>query len=183
MRAALLGAALMSGVALLATAPAARAQNENTADAVPTGSERAAAPGSCGTYGTTPAVTGYGYRYVACTAASDPNVPPGCVGANRSALSGCGDSPGANRCDRRYLGGSGQPSVQGPPGTRYVSSQGSPFFAPGGEAYSYAGYGAFSPYGYGVGTNGPTGEGDTVASATVVGAQSSAATGSARVCS
>jgi hypothetical protein len=130
MRAAILGAALLTSAAVLAIAPAAHAQDAGYPSTAPyTGADvgRETAPYECGGYGTVRHASTYGYGRPAC---SD-----------------------YGRCNSPYAGYSNQPYSTSSPYPRYSSSQSSPFFGPGGEAYSYAGYGGFSPYGYGAGTN------------------------------
>ena len=133
MRAVILRAALLASIALLASASAASAQEagepSTPRDAGPQAGS-AVASSACGGYRTTLDTSAYGYGHTACGSA------------------GYGGSPaGDRRCASPYAGYSGVP---------YGTS--SPFFAAGGEAYSYAGYGSsYSPYGSEAGANAPSG--------------------------
>jgi hypothetical protein len=154
MRAVSLGVALLVGAAVLASAPSAGAQvGGYPAPAASTPPEAASVPGpeawSC--YGATPGPSTYASDRRPCSAAW------GCRGYSWAGAGRC-DGPwsGYPRC-RGLSAGAGEGSYGY---TRYTSSQGSPFFAPGGEAYSYAGYGGFSPSGYGAGSSSPSGVDD-----------------------
>lgn len=149
MRAVILRAALLASSALLASVSGAYAQEDGDPstprDAGPQAGG-AVASNACGGYRTTLDTSAYRYGRTACGSA------------------GYGGSPaGDRRCTSPYAGYSGVPY-----GT------GSPFFAPGGEAYSYAGYGSsYSPYGMEAGASATSG-GD--------GATGIAATGSPAPC-
>jgi hypothetical protein len=185
MRAILLRAALVAGVALLLFVPLALAQDSDpSVTATAAGSERAgaAAPAACGRYSTTPEAAGHAYLPVSCVPESDPTAPVGCVGHTGSSAARCVNSSRYYQCDSPYAGYGGLPAGSDSPQTRYISSQSSPYFAPGGEAYSYAGYGGFSPYGYGQETSVP---GDDMAAngmGTTAGVPPSVAGGWPRVC-
>jgi hypothetical protein len=147
----LLGAVLLASAAFLASTPAVLAQEIGyPGSAASTGAdseaERAAAAWTC--YGATPSTSASINGPTAC------NTTPGCGGYSGTVVGRCGGSAaGYLRCPSPYASYGESPHERTLGYTRYTSSQGSPFFAPGGEAYSYAGYGGFSPLGSGVGTS------------------------------
>jgi hypothetical protein len=151
MRALFLGAALLASAAVLASTPAVLAQEigyPGSAASTEAEDEGESATVAWTCYGATLATSAYGQGSTAC------NTGPGCGGYSGAAVGRCGGSTaGYPRCHSPYAGYGELPADRTPGYTRYTSSQGSLFFAPGGEAYSYAGYGGFSPLGSGVGTS------------------------------
>lgn len=119
MRVVQLGAALLAAIAVLAGTPAARAQDAGYGgSALPTGAG-ARSSRVCGSEGPAPDPSAYAYGRQACRPAADRGA------SSRDRL-----------CASPYRGYSG-----------LLYSDPAPFFAPGGEAYSYAGYGSsYSPY-------------------------------------
>jgi hypothetical protein len=119
MRAVILRAALLASIALLASVSAAYAQDDGDPS-----TPRHASP-QAGHAVASSACSGY--RTTPDTSA---------YGYDHTACGSAASSAGDRRCTSLYMGYHG---------LQYGTS--SPFFAPGGEAYSYAGYGAsYSPY-------------------------------------
>lgn len=118
-----LGAAVVAAVAMLASAPAARAQDgAYPSTGLPLGGAQAPAPSTCGRDSAPSDPSAYGR--LDCRLLVDQGAPPAdipCSSPNRG-------FSGAAYSDRE------------------------PLFGPGGEAYSYAGYGgSYSPYATGAG--------------------------------
>jgi hypothetical protein len=122
MRASFLGAALLVVAAVLASAPPARAQEGGCPGRAPPASTESGATGpcTCPGYGTARDSSAYAYGRRDCPSESNrvPLTTDGLCTSPRGAYSGL------------------------------LYSASVPFFAPGGEAYSYSGYGSsYSPYG------------------------------------
>jgi hypothetical protein len=121
MRPNFLGAAILVGAAVLASCPAARAQEQGCPGRAPASSAENGAAGACTCpgYGTGRDASAYAYGRLDCAS-----------GGNRAPL------PTDSLCTSARRDYSG-----------LLYSASVPFFAPGGEAYSYAGYGSsYSPY-------------------------------------
>jgi hypothetical protein len=100
-----------------------------------------------------------------CTRNDQGGVVPGCAAFRGNNLLWCSGLPaGYAGCPSPYAVYDGLSNGSWTY-TRYNSSANSPYFAAGGEAYSYAGYGDFRSLGYGAGTSSPNGAYGTTTSA------------------
>jgi len=147
MRAVVVGVALLAGAVVLASAPTARAQDSGYPSTGLAGGAAGAGVTlsyACGGPGTAVGASTYGYGGTPCSADS----------VRRSVSVD-------NGCDSRYTGASEPSSNRNWSYSPYGGTQSSQFYAAGGEAYSYAGYGSsYSPYISGAGANSAAG-GDT----------------------
>ncbi len=148
----MLRALLLSVITLLASSTAARAQGADYPADVGVDQTGPSAVQVCGRL--SPGV---------CSRNDQGSVTPGCVASRGSNVVGCnGLSVGYAGCISPYAAYNRRPTG-GWTSSHYQSSTASPYFAPGGEAYSYAGYGGFRASGYGTGTNSPDGAYGTTA--------------------
>jgi hypothetical protein len=157
MRVVLLRTFLLTVVTLLAGASASQAQDSGQPASTPyVGADRNRPPATQACGGSNPAV---------CTRNDQSGVVPGCAAFRGNNLLWCSDLPaGYGDCPSPHAVNDGQ-SYGNWTYTRYNSAANSPYFAAGGEAYSYAGYGDFRSLGYGAGTSSPYGAYGTTASA------------------
>ena len=157
MRVVLLRTFLLTVVTLLAGASASQAQDGGQPASTPNvGADRNRPPATQTCGGSSPAV---------CTRNDQGGVVPGCAAFHGNNLPWCNGLPaGYGGCPSPYAAYDG-PSYGGWTYTRYNSAANSPYFAAGGEVYSYAGYGDFRSLGYGAGTNSPYGAYGTTAGA------------------
>jgi hypothetical protein len=119
MRLVQIGGALLVAIAVFGGAPVARAQDGGYGSSSLPAGGGAPSPRACGGDGAAPERSAYAYGRQACLPAGDRGA------SSREAL-----------CTNPYRGYSG-----------LLYSDSTPYYAAGGEAYSYAGYGSrYSPY-------------------------------------
>jgi hypothetical protein len=157
MRVVLLRTFLLTVVTLLAGASASQAQDGGHPASSPyVGADRNRLPATQACGGSSPTV---------CARNDQGGVVPSCAAFRGNNLPWCSGLPASyGGCPSPHAVYDGL-SYGSWTYTRYNSSQNSPYFAAGGEAYSYAGYGDFRSLGYGAGTSSPYGAYGTTASA------------------
>jgi hypothetical protein len=152
MRVVMLRALLLTVITLLASSTAAQAQGADY-------------PADVGVDQTGPSALRVCVRFSpgVCSRNDQGGVTPGGVAYRGSNVVGCNSlSVGYAGCISPYAAYDCRPTG-GWTSSHYQSSTASPYFAPGGEAYSYAGYGGFRASGYGIGTTSPDGAYGTTA--------------------